>query len=217
MVGSSEEEAPPAVENTVVEKTPVVEETHVVEEKPVLKDTPVVEETPVVEDIPAVEDKLADTPGGGSDTASPVPEEEQVPVKKLSKKEQKKAEKAAEKSAENGQLQQNDWGDVDISGLIGISSIGMPPSGAAVPSKKGKEKSMEVDEDEDAPILINSEYKDMRSVLDKVDVILHVLDAREPLASCSEHLQEYASEKGEGRVVFILNKIGVFACSGNLL
>ena len=102
-----------------------------------------------------------------------------------------------------------------VSGLIGISSIGTSASSAAVPSKKGKDKSMEVDEDEDVPILINSEYKDMHSVLDKAEVILHVLDAREPLASCSKHLQEYASEKGEGRVAFVLNKIGVFVYSMN--
>lgn len=67
---------------------------------------------------------------------------------------------------------------------------------------------MEVD-DEDVPILINSEYKDMQSILEKVDVVLHVLDAREPLASFSKHLQEYVEEKkGKGKLALVLNKIG---------
>ena len=45
-------------------------------------------------------------------------------------------------------MEQNDQEDVDVSGLIGISSIGTSASSAAVPAKKGKDKSMEVDEDE---------------------------------------------------------------------
>ena len=64
------------------------------------------------------------------------------------------------------------------------------------------------DDDEDAPILLNPEYPHFRAVFEKSDVILHVLDARDPLSFRSSHIESLVSEKPEQRLVFVLNKTG---------
>lgn len=55
---------------------------------------------------------------------------------------------------------------------------------------------------------MNSEYQDMKTVLDKADVVLHVLDARDPLAYVSTHIQEYVKTSGKGKTFLVMNKIG---------
>jgi nuclear GTP-binding protein len=60
------------------------------------------------------------------------------------------------------------------------------------------------------PILINHDLPNLRSVLDQADVIIQVLDARDPLAFRSLHLEELAGTKPGRRMLFILNKIGSF-------
>lgn len=67
-----------------------------------------------------------------------------------------------------------------------------------------------VEEEDEVPILINSEYVDMQTVLDKADVVLQVLDARDPLSYQSIHLQKHLSSKGKGKLIMVLNKIGMF-------
>lgn len=102
-----------------------------------------------------------------------------------------------------------------MSGLVGVSSVGSSSAlkNAVIMSSaaKGKARSANIEEEEEeVPILMNSEYKDMRSVLDKADVVLHVVDAREPLACYSNHLREYVGGKdGNGKLAVVLNKIGL--------
>ena len=78
---------------------------------------------------------------------------------------------------------------------------------------------MEVDEadaeaeaagEDDVPVLINPELPNLKAVLDAADVVVEVLDARDPLASRSAHLEEVVQGLGK-RVVLVLNKVG--ACS----
>lgn len=101
-----------------------------------------------------------------------------------------------------------------MSGLVGVSNVGSSSAlkNAVITSSaaKGKARSANIEEEEEeVPILMNSEYKDMRSVLDKADVVLHVVDAREPLACYSNHLREYDGGKdGNGKLAVVLNKIG---------
>lgn len=77
-------------------------------------------------------------------------------------------------------------------------------------SSKGKERTTVVEEEDEVPILINSEYVDMQTVLDKADVVLQILDARDPLSYQSTHLQKHLSAKGKGKLIMVLNKIGMF-------
>jgi nuclear GTP-binding protein len=70
-------------------------------------------------------------------------------------------------------------------------------------------------EEEDVPILINPELPTLRSVLDCADVILHILDGRDPLSHRSSHLEELISAKPGLNSLFILNKIGV--CSKHVV
>jgi nuclear GTP-binding protein len=78
---------------------------------------------------------------------------------------------------------------------------------------KGKGRAIvedvDVELEEDIPILINHDLPNLRSVLDQADVILQVLDARDPLAFRSSHLEELAAAKPGRRTLLVLNKIGL--------
>ncbi|KAI5124889.1 hypothetical protein M0805_007318 [Coniferiporia weirii] len=120
---------------------------------------------------------------------------------KQKRKEQRKAEKAAAKAGADGEEQEQ---EDDTSGFDGIRTLKM----ASKPSAKGKERTVVVEEDdEDVPILVNSEYANLKTVLDKADIVLQVLDARDPLAFRSSHIQQYTSERKESKTLLILNKI----------
>lgn len=61
------------------------------------------------------------------------------------------------------------------------------------------------DEDDDAPMLVDPQFENLQAVLDKADVVLEVLDARDPLSYRSSHLEKTAASE---QTVLILNKIG---------
>ncbi|KAH8113291.1 GNL3L/Grn1 putative GTPase-domain-containing protein [Phellopilus nigrolimitatus] len=111
------------------------------------------------------------------------------------RKELRKAEKAAAKA---GGVE-NDQDQDDASDFDGISSVATSTlkATARTSSAKGKERTVAaVEDDDDAPILLNSEYTDLKSVLDKADMMLH-----------SKYLLQYLGEKGHGKTVLVLNKI----------
>lgn len=55
-------------------------------------------------------------------------------------------------------------------------------------------------------------YKEFKKVVDEADVILEVLDARDPLGCRTRKIEELilASNGGEKRIVLVLNKIGKY-------
>jgi nuclear GTP-binding protein len=61
------------------------------------------------------------------------------------------------------------------------------------------------DDGEEVPVLLNPEYPNLQSILDKSDAIIHVLDARDPLAFRSSHLEKLLEKK---KILLVLNKIG---------
>ncbi len=63
----------------------------------------------------------------------------------------------------------------------------------------------EEEEEEEVPVLVNRDLPTLKSVLEHADVLLEVLDCRDPLAFRSSELEKLAPS---GRVVFLLNKIG---------
>ncbi|KAK0206063.1 GTP-binding protein [Desarmillaria ectypa] len=60
------------------------------------------------------------------------------------------------------------------------------------------------EEEENVPALVNRDLPTLKSVLEHADVLLEVLDCRDPLAFRSSELEKLAPS---GRVVFLLNKI----------
>jgi nuclear GTP-binding protein len=66
------------------------------------------------------------------------------------------------------------------------------------------------DEEDEVPVLINRDLPNLQAVLEKADVVVEVLDARDPLAYRSKHIEETVKGMGK-KVLFVLNKIG--ACS----
>ena len=61
------------------------------------------------------------------------------------------------------------------------------------------------DEGEVVPILINRDYTNLAAVFEKADVVLEVLDARNPLAYHSSILAKHTEKK---RLILVVNKIG---------
>ena len=89
----------------------------------------------------------------------------------------------------------------------GVSSV----RGKAMPRAQGKAApqlttAMEVEEDEVLTVY-RRDLPDLKSVLGKADVVLYVLDARDPLAHRSSHLEQLVLDAGK-KMVFVLNKIG---------
>lgn len=65
-------------------------------------------------------------------------------------------------------------------------------------------------DDEDPPILLNPEYPHFYAIFEKSDVILHVLDARDPLSFRSSQIENLVTKNSKQRLVFVLNKAGTF-------
>jgi len=63
-------------------------------------------------------------------------------------------------------------------------------------------------DDEDAPILLNPEYPHFQAIFEKSDVVLHVLDARDPLSFRSSQIERLVGKRPEQRLLFVLNKAG---------
>ena len=61
-------------------------------------------------------------------------------------------------------------------------------------------------EDEDAvPTLIDTNFTDLKQVLDNTDVVVQVLDARDPLSCRCLSIENLVKDK---KLIFILSKIG---------
>ena len=71
------------------------------------------------------------------------------------------------------------------------------------------EEEEETDEEEEVPVLINRDLPNLKTVLEKADVLLEVLDGRDPLAFRSKHIEEFGSESGK-KMLLVVNKIGEF-------
>lgn len=68
---------------------------------------------------------------------------------------------------------------------------------------------MDVEEEDksDVPLLLDSKLPSLKEVLEESDVIIQVLDARDPLPFRSQWVEERA-KAGEKRLAVVLNKIG---------
>lgn len=71
-----------------------------------------------------------------------------------------------------------------------------------------KDSSLQKQNEDEAPMLLNPDLPSLKAVLEKADVVLHVLDARDPHSFLVPHIEEFVSENKKGKIVYILNKIG---------
>ncbi|KAI1793027.1 P-loop containing nucleoside triphosphate hydrolase protein [Ganoderma leucocontextum] len=119
----------------------------------------------------------------------------------VEEKQRRKDEKKAAKSqaAEDGEDEDQDEDTFD-----GVKAIAAQ---RAVEAEDEEGEEMDVDEDEDdVPVLINPDLPNLKVVLDAADVVVEVLDARDPPSCRSAHLEEVARELGK-KVLLVLNKI----------
>ena len=65
------------------------------------------------------------------------------------------------------------------------------------------------EEEEEVPVLINPELPNLKAVLDAADAVVEVLDARDPAAARSTHLEELAREGGK-KLLLVLAKVGAY-------
>lgn len=83
--------------------------------------------------------------------------------------------------------------------------------------EKGKITAVPPPQDEDdVPTLINPDLPNLKSVIDRVDVVIEVLDARDPMACRSSQLEEYVTNKDHRKLLLVLNKIGMLWLHSNL-
>ncbi len=87
----------------------------------------------------------------------------------------------------------------------GVTSIHPITSSFAIHERTRQIPSPSVEENE--PFRYDSSVPNLRAALDKADVWLHVLDARNPSAHRNTDIERLASEKAK-RIVFLLNKAG---------
>ncbi|KAF8875335.1 hypothetical protein CPB84DRAFT_1796594 [Gymnopilus junonius] len=72
--------------------------------------------------------------------------------------------------------------------------------------KPEAEDEEEDEEEEEVPVLINRDFPNLVAALKRADVVIEVLDARDPLAFRSQALEEVVEGTGK-KVLFVLNKI----------
>lgn len=87
-------------------------------------------------------------------------------------------------------------------------SMSMSMSGAGVPVVAASAGAKDGD---GAPLLLNSDLPHLAAVLDKADVVIEVLDARDPLAHRSSALEARVKSKEGQKLLLVLNKIGACA------
>jgi hypothetical protein len=104
--------------------------------------------------------------------------------------------------------------DADVDAQDGFDGIATFDGRAKTLSSKSK-KSIGVASStvEEEPPLMNPELPHLAAVLDKADVVIEILDARDPLAYRSKALETRVSLKEGQRLLLVLNKIGAYSFS----
>ncbi|KAI0699854.1 P-loop containing nucleoside triphosphate hydrolase protein [Cytidiella melzeri] len=124
-------------------------------------------------------------------------------VKQL-RKEQKKAAKAGAGVGDVEEDLASEGEESDVGGFDGVTAL---RASAAESSKQAKTAAEEIMDVEDMPVVVNSELASLKEVLEEVDVVIEVLDARDPMAYHSEHLAGLVKEKKGQKLLLVLNKI----------
>lgn len=111
----------------------------------------------------------------------------------LPQAEEEKQRRKDEKKKQAATIQTREDVEADMAGI----------SALAVPATNAPTAAMEVDE---VPLLIDTTVPNLRAALDTADVVVHILDARDPLSFRSAFVERESKSKKQ---VFVLNKIGM--------
>jgi nuclear GTP-binding protein len=113
-----------------------------------------------------------------------------------------------------------DHDDLEVTGKdrLNVGSDGIASLSAKLINKalKPRPKPVEVEEEDeeeeenDVPVLINRDLPNLNSALDSADVVIQVLDARDPMSCRSQHLETLAKENGK-KMLLVVNKIGTLS------
>lgn len=102
----------------------------------------------------------------------------------------------------------SDDGEVSDSELDGVSHITVGTSSGS--TTKAKTVPSVANAEEEAPALINPDLPHLQAVLDQADVVVELLDARNPLPYRSTVLESAAMSKTGRKTLLVLSKIGKF-------
>ncbi|TEB29419.1 hypothetical protein FA13DRAFT_1734606 [Coprinellus micaceus] len=91
-------------------------------------------------------------------------------------------------------------------GAEAIARLAVQSVSGQLKSRPQPQVAEEDEEEDEEPALVCSDLPNFKSVLEASDVLLHVVDARDPLEYRSVDLESVAKERGM-KVVFVLNKI----------
>jgi nuclear GTP-binding protein len=97
-------------------------------------------------------------------------------------------------------------------GADAIASLSAKIVSSEIKARPEPESDVEESDEEDVPALVNRDLPTLQSVLDASDVVLQVIDGRDPLEYRSQHLESVAKEKGL-KFALVLNKIGASVVS----
>lgn len=105
--------------------------------------------------------------------------------------------------------------DADLDAKDGFDGVATFDGRAkTLPSKSKKSTGVASTVEEETsgvPPLMNPELPHLAAVLDKADVVIEILDARDPLAHRSRALETRVSLKEGQRLLLVLNKIGAYS------
>ncbi|PPR03996.1 hypothetical protein CVT24_010489, partial [Panaeolus cyanescens] len=94
--------------------------------------------------------------------------------------------------------------NVGAESIASLSAKQMDIKLKARPKAKAAEETVE--EEDEVPVLINRDLPNLQSVIDKADVVIELLDARDPDAFRNKSLEDLVVKKGK-KLLLVLNKI----------
>ncbi|KAF9514762.1 hypothetical protein BS47DRAFT_840607 [Hydnum rufescens UP504] len=133
----------------------------------------------------------------------------EVAAERRRAEEEKQLRKAAKKTVQQATKGDDSESEIDDSkiGMDGVTSLVVQAK--TVPTTKTPKVSQPIEAavvDEPEPLLFDPSIPDLKHALDKADVWLYVLDARDPLTHRSSFIENLGREQGK-KLVFLLNKI----------
>lgn len=144
--------------------------------------------------------------------------EEQAEEEKRLRKAKKKAsnsvgtvvddEDAANEGNEEGNADEDDGVSTLATSMLSSAKSVKKAKAAAVKAKETEE----VEDAEDIPVLVNGEYRNLEAVFKKSDIVLQLLDARDPASYQSSFLESLFDKSDSAKLYLILNKIGPSSC-----
>ncbi|KAF8505465.1 hypothetical protein F5888DRAFT_1791522 [Russula emetica] len=146
-------------------------------------------------------------------------ERRQAAETKAQRKEEKKQLRAQQKVALNAGKdgshgQDSDDAEAEEDDFNGVATLAGPTKSSSKPTRSAPATNgssgsapASTTETNGAPLLLNPDLPHLAAVLDKADVVIEVLDARDPLSYRSHALEARVASKEGQRLLLVLNKI----------